>query len=257
MSDRGRSRRRVSGPLACRGAEGLVVGEDAHLLVGDLVGIAGADGALGVAMDFDLREGGAEGVVEQEAPDGGLADVEDQLDYLGGLQQAHGAGQHAEDAVGSAGWRQLGGWRLAEEAAGAGALVGLEDGELAVEAEDGGGDDGDLQAYGGVVEQIAGGEVVDAVDDDVVALDDLHDVGGVDAGLVLDDVDIGVQSLDGLLRRVDLGNTDAVGGVDHLALQVGQVDDVIVDDAQRANAGGGEVERGGRAEAARSQQQHL
>ena len=37
---------------------------------------------------------------------------------------------------------------------------------------------------------------------------------------------------------------DAVGGVDDLALQVGEVDDIEVDDAEGAHAGRGEVEQG-------------
>ena len=208
-------------------------------------------------MDLDLGERGAERVVEQQAPDRGVADAEDQLDDLGGLQQAHRAGQHAEHAVGAAGGRELGRRGLAEQAAVAGAVVGLEHRQLAVEAEDRGGHDGDLQAHGGVVEQVARGEVVDAVDDHVVALDDLHDVGGVQAHRVLDDLDVGVERVDRLLGGVDLGDADALGGVDHLALEVGEVDDVVVDDAERADAGGGEVERGRRAEAAGAEQQHL
>ena len=42
-----------------------------------------------------------------------------------------------------------------------------------------------------------------------------------------------------------------------LALQVGEIDDVVVDDADRADAGGGQVERGRRAEAAGTEQEHL
>ena len=166
-------------------------------------------------------------------------------------------GQHAEHAVGAAGRRELGRRRLAEQAAVARALVRGEDAELALEAEDRGADDGDLQPHGRVVEQVARREVVDAVDDDVVVLDDLHDVRGVQARLVLDDVDVRVERVDLLLGGVDLGHADAVGRVDDLALQVGDVDHVVVDDAERADAGGGEVERGRRAEAAGAEQQHL
>ncbi len=45
--------------------------------------------------------------------------------------------------------------------------------------------------------------------------------------------------------------------MDHLALQVGGVDDVVVDEADRADPGRGEVERGRRAEPAGAEQQHL
>ena len=53
------------------------------------------------------------------------------------------------------------------------------------------------------------------------------------------------------------GDADPVGRVDHLALEVRRVDDVVIDDADRADAGGREVERGRRTEPAGAQQQHL
>ena len=54
-----------------------------------------------------------------------------------------------------------------------------------------------------------------------------------------------------------LGDADPVGRVDHLALEVGEVDDVVVDDPERADAGRGEVQRGRRAETAGAEQQDL
>ena len=41
-----------------------------------------------------------------------------------------------------------------------------------------------------------------------------------------------------------------------LALQVGQIDGVVVDDAERADAGGGQVQQQRRAEPARTHHQH-
>ena len=55
----------------------------------------------------------------------------------------------------------------------------------------------------------------------------------------------------------DFGIADALGGVDHLALQVRLVHDVVIDDPDRADPGGCEVERGRRAEAAGAEQEHL
>ena len=75
--------------------------------------------------------------------------------------------------------------------------------------------------------------------------------------VVLLDLDVGVQRVDRLLGRVDLRHADPLAGVDHLALEVGQVDLVVVDDPERADAGRGEVQRGRRAEAAGAEQQHL
>ena len=109
----------------------------------------------------------------------------------------------------------------------------------------------------GVVEDVAGLERVGAVEDDVVAGDDPVDVVGDQHLLVRDDVDVGVERVEGLARGVDLLLAHAVGGVDDLALEVREVDDVEVDDADRAHARGGEVERGRRAEPAGADQQHL
>ena len=85
----------------------------------------------------------------------------------------------------------------------------------------------------------------------------LEDVGGVEAEVVLDDLDVGVERLDRVARRLGLRHADPLGVVDHLALQVGGVDDVVVDQAEGADPGGGEVERGGRAEPAGAEQQDL
>ncbi len=76
-------------------------------------------------------------------------------------------------------------------------------------------------------------------------------------GVVGDDVDVRVQPDQRLLGRVDLAVADAVEVVQDLALQVGGVDLVHVDDADRADPGGSEVERGRRAETAGAEQQHL
>src|SRR5579872_7103223 len=128
--------------LVRAGAERLVVGEHAELLVGDLLGMARADRAPGVAADLDLGDPRGQRVVHEQPADQRIALAQDQLDDLGRLQQTHRAGQHAEHAVGAAGGRELGRRRDREQAAVAGAVVGLEHRELALEAEDRGRDDG-------------------------------------------------------------------------------------------------------------------
>ena len=69
-----------------------------------------------------------------------------------------------------------GGGGVGIEAAVAGALVGHEDRQLALEAEDGGVHDRDARAHGGVVERVARLEGVRAVEDEVVARDEAVDV---------------------------------------------------------------------------------
>ena len=165
-------------------------------------------------------------------------------------------GQHAEHAALGAARRELRRRRLREQAAVARALVRLEDGDLALEAVDRAVDDGDAVPDRRVVQQVARREVVGAVDDHVPALaEDPVDVLGGEPLLEGLDGDVGVQRLERALGGLGLRVAEALGRVDDLALQVRLVDGVVVDDPERADAGGREVERGGRAEAAGADQE--
>ena len=57
-------------------------------------------------------------------------------------------------------------------------------------------------------------------------------------------------------RALDLAHADIGGRVDHLPLQVRQRHRVVVDHAERADAGGGEIEQHRRAQAAGADHQH-
>ena len=166
------------------------------------------------------------------------------------------ARKDAEHAALGAARGQLGRGRLREEAAVAGALVRLEDRHLALEAEDRAVHDGDAVPDRCIVQEIARREVVGAVDDHVPALaEDPVDVLRREALLEDLDGDVRVQRLDRPLGRVGLRLAETVGRVDDLALKVRLVDRVVVDDPERADAGGCEVERGRRAEPARADQE--
>ncbi len=214
-------------------------------------------GQLGVAAHLEGAEALLERVVGEQPADERVAEVEDELDRLERLDRPDDAGQHPEDARFGAARCELGRGRLGEQAAVAGTLVGLEHRDLTFEPEDRAVHDGHAGQQRRVVEQIAGGEVVGAVDDDVVALEDVEDVVGAEADVVGDDVDVGVQLSERLLRRVDLALADPVDVVEHLALQVRRVHHVHVDDAERPDARRGEVERGGGAEPAGAEEQDL
>ena len=70
------------------------------------------------------------------------------------------------------------------------------------------------------------------------------------------DLHVRIERVDRLLGGFDLRNADPFAGVDHLALEVGEIDVVVVDDPDRADAGGGEVQRRRRPEPTGAEQQH-
>jgi len=68
---------------------------------------------------------------------------------------------------------------------------------------------------------------------------------------------LGVEGSDGLADRIDLGLPDALDAVGDLALQVGEIDRVVVDHGELADTGRAEVERDRRAQAAGADDQGM
>jgi hypothetical protein len=104
--------------------------------------------------------------------------------------------------------------------------------------------------------EIARGEIVGAVGDDVVAADEINRVRGGQAHTVGLDRHVRVQPLDQCGRAVDLGPAEVRSAVDDLALQIGQRHGIVIDDAERADARRGEIEQHRRAEPAGADHQH-
>ena len=214
-------------------------------------GVLAAERAGGVAGKFDRAHAGGECVPQQEAAGEAVADAEISLSASVACRVPMTPVTAAEDAGLAAGGHQAGGRRGRVQAAIAGAAgVGLEDGELAVEAQHAAETRVAPGQGAGVGDQEAGVEIVAAVADQVVAGNEVEGIGGGEAGLVGFDRDGRVDGLGGGGGRADLGGADAVGGVGNLALEIGQVDMVVIDQTDRADAGGGEVEQGRAAEAA-------
>ncbi len=135
-------------------------------------------------------------------------------------------------------------------------MPGIEDRRLALEAEDRAVDVGLAEQHAGVVRQIARREIVGSVHHHVVAAKEFHRVRRVETQTVGLDLDVGVHRTQPGRGDLHLGRPDVDRGVEHLALQVGGVDDVVVDEAEPAHPGGGEVLGKRRTESARAEQQH-
>src|SRR5579875_1023277 len=210
-----------------------------------------------VFVETQLTELTSESIIGHHATHQWLTQVEQKLDGLGRLQDADDAGQNAQHASLGAAWSQRGRRRLRIKAAIARPLVGFEDGQLPLKAEDAAMNNGLVRDDGGVVEQIARGEVVGAIDDKLVVGDDARHIGLVQARDVGHNLHIRIQRLDGLAGRLGLVLTNTARIVQNLALQVAVIYHVGVDDADGANTGGRQVIGGGRAETTRSDEQHL
>ena len=107
-----------------------------------------------------------------------------------------------------------------------------------------------------VVHQIARLKVVGAVEDDVVVLEHLERVLRRQRQLVRDDLDRRVHRRQPIARRIELPLADIGRAVDNLPVQVARVDDVEVDQTERADAGRRQVHRGGRTQSAGADAQH-
>ncbi len=153
----------------------------AELLVVDELGDGGveaADRALGILAQLEFAEAHVERVDQQQPADERIALAENQLDDLGGLDDADQPRKNAQHAALGATGNQARRRRLRDRGSGSrGRRFGGEDAGLALESEDGAVDVGLAQQDAGVVDQIAGGEVVRAVGDDVVVLENVEGVG--------------------------------------------------------------------------------
>jgi len=109
--------------------------------------------------------------------------------------------------------------------------MGFEGGELSFEPDQRGADQRLFHFERRLVRQIAGREIVTAIDDKVIIREQRFSIVGSQSGAVFDHVHIRVQLFDPLGRGPHFGLPDFVGGMDDLALQVRQVDHVMIDDA--------------------------
>ena len=68
--------------------------------------------------------------------------------------------------------------------------------------------------------------------------------------------DLGIQRVQPIARRLELRSADIGGAVNDLPLQVADVDAIEVDETERADAGGGEIQRRRRSETAGADAEH-
>jgi hypothetical protein len=107
-----------------------------------------------------------------------------------------------------------------------------------------------------IVDEVPGGEVVGAVEDQVVTVEQVDGVVPIKPDLIQMDAHQRVDLGDRVARGLGFGPTDIADAVDDLTLQIRLLDDVVVHDADRADPGRGQVEQRWRAETACADHQH-
>ena len=207
--------------------------------------------AVGVTDVADLAGGPGQRVVHGDATEQRVTDARQQLERLGGHHRpADGAHcrQHARDLAGVFGGVGL----LGEEVPVVDTALIPRDADLRRVAQGRAPHQRDRTDCCRIVGQVAGVEVVAAVDDEVGIQQQVERGSRREPDVVAHDRDIGCQRGQGICRRIDLRTADIGGGVEGLPVQVGGVDGVVVDDRDGADARRRERGQDCAAEAARA-----
>ena len=107
-----------------------------------------------------------------------------------------------------------------------------------------------------IVYQKPGGEVIAAINDNIVALQQVPDIVRTHFHRVRHDLDLRIDPLQCLHRRFNLGPSHISGAMEYLPLQVVQRHLVVVHQTECAHPGSGQVKGRRRAQPTSPQHQH-
>ena len=173
------------------------------------------------------------------------------------MQRSDDTGEGSEDSgFGTIGHR-IGGRGVGEKATVAGAFATrIKDRDLAVELEDGPVDEGFLKKKSAVVGEVASGKVVGAVEDEVVRPGKFHRIINREADRVLLDYEVRIEFLQPRGSRFHLGGIDLFFAKENLALKVGPLHMIGINQSNFSHARCREIESGGGPEASTTNDQH-
>lgn len=177
------------------------------------------------------------------------ADLREEFDRFHGLEAANNAWEHAQDTC----FRSCGhgtfGRRFGKKAAVAWASeVWGKDGDLAFKLVNGTVDEGLLEKVSGVVCGEAGGKVIGAIEEGIVIGEEVDGIVWLEAARVKGDFNVRVDFEEACFGAFEFGGADRAVLVKDLAVEVGVVNVVWIDEANVANSCGSKVKESGRAE---------
>ena len=118
------------------------------------------------------------------------------------------------------------------------------------------GHQGFVRKHAGIVHQVARSKPVAAVDGQIVLIEDLAHIGRTQLDRVRHHADGRIERLETRAPGFGLGSADAGGIEEDLALQIRLIDRIEVHQSQGADAGRGQVQPRGGADAAGADEDH-
>src|ERR1700674_1936556 len=205
-------------------------------------GVCAAHRTVAVLAQLEHAELHVDGIDQQQTSDQRFAFAQDELDDFRGLHHSHQTRQDAKYTALGAGRNQARRWRFRIQAAIAWTLFGSKHAGLTFEAEDGSIHIRLAGQHASIINEVASGEVVGAVGDDVKITKEFQSVRAAKPRIKRPQIQKGIDRLELVSRRVELLAPHIGGGVNDLPLQVGVVDDIKVDQAQRPHARGRQIQ---------------
>src|SRR5712664_1403254 len=241
-------------------ARGFFAADAAEFVVIDQLGDGGmraAHRAIRVLAQLELAELHPESVKKQQSSHEIIAAAEDHLDRFHRLDGADNSGQDAEHAAFRArGHKPRRRW-FRIEAAVARAIGHAENGDLPFEPENRAVHIWLSQQNTRVVDEIPRGEIVGAVDDDIKVLEEFERIRAGELRFERLDLNVRIEVCKARAGGFALRLADVAGAKRNLTLEIGEVDDVKVDQAQFADARGGKIQTKWRAKPARADEQYF
>src|SRR5256884_3175021 len=219
--------------------------------------VRSAHRTIRILAELELAELHAESVKQKQAPHEIVPAAEDQLDRFHRLNGANDSGQNAEHSAFCAGrhksWRR----RFRIEAAIAWPIRHAKHGGLSFKPENRAIDVWLSEQDARVIHEVTGRKIVRAVYDDVEVLEEFERVGAGQLCFKRLNLNVRIEVRKARARRFALRLSDIGGAKRNLALEIGGVDDVEVNQPELADACGGKIQTERSAEPARANEQHL
>ena len=171
-----------------------------------------------IAAEFELTERHLQCIVNEQPSGKRGPDIQQHLNCFRGLNQSDHTRQNAQHAglIATGGQFRRRGFRI--HAAEAWTFIWNEGRSLTVEPENAAVHDRLFQQHRGIIDHVGCREIIGAADDDIVVLDDLQDIRGVEVNRVGTHFHVGVDFKQRTTRGIDLWNSDRRCPVQYLSL---------------------------------------